>query len=432
MRWQLELEIKRDMSIDGRDKLPTFVPATTQIWLYVKLLLQQTGRRIVAEATALPPPPSTSDSGPSRPALQTSRTKRRQLTKRIVAKIWYFRKLVRDALRAILMFMPLQKYHGPSMRSCGITNAPRTRPSPSRWKISSISSTRTQVNTHAPSTPPWLKACRHPRDPIRSTLSQTMRAQLIQRPIRPYATPFPGRRPILQVTQRTLPPTPHRIHEPGLPQRMQLMEEEHSSKRLGQTGFSRPNFINDPRQSLFKEYNYNLASLPPPNDTLATNGLDVAHKVSFKDIRDQVMNYAIGAITYPKLERLTDALYTIDVSRRQAMVEKRMELWKLISLFGPLPVESLLIIDAANSLLKELNSARDNLGLGVSEVNRSLGRAPDLTIDQHGEDEHGPNPNYTTFSPRSTAILDAWDLRPKLLLDHENRIRSSQLPSLTI
>jgi hypothetical protein len=55
LRWQMELEIKRDKSIDGLNKLPNFVPATIQTWLYLKLLLQQIGRKIVSEAVAFPP-----------------------------------------------------------------------------------------------------------------------------------------------------------------------------------------------------------------------------------------------------------------------------------------------------------------------------------------------------------------------------------------
>jgi len=55
LRWQMELEIKRDKSIDGLDKLPNFVPATIQTWLYIKLLLQQIGRKIVSETVIFPP-----------------------------------------------------------------------------------------------------------------------------------------------------------------------------------------------------------------------------------------------------------------------------------------------------------------------------------------------------------------------------------------
>jgi Transposase DDE domain len=55
MRWQIELEIKREKSIDGLDKLPNFLTPTIQTWLYIKLLLQQIGRKIVSDAVAFPP-----------------------------------------------------------------------------------------------------------------------------------------------------------------------------------------------------------------------------------------------------------------------------------------------------------------------------------------------------------------------------------------
>jgi hypothetical protein len=55
LRWQVELEIKREKSIGGLDKLPNFRDDTISTWLYAKLLLQQIARKIVSAAVAFPP-----------------------------------------------------------------------------------------------------------------------------------------------------------------------------------------------------------------------------------------------------------------------------------------------------------------------------------------------------------------------------------------
>jgi hypothetical protein len=55
LRWQIELEIKRDKSIGELDKLPNFLPETIQTWLYLKLILQQIERRLVSSKVVVPP-----------------------------------------------------------------------------------------------------------------------------------------------------------------------------------------------------------------------------------------------------------------------------------------------------------------------------------------------------------------------------------------
>jgi hypothetical protein len=55
LRWQVELEIRRDKSIGGLDKLPNFRDDTIATWLYAKLLIQQIARKIVSPAVAFPP-----------------------------------------------------------------------------------------------------------------------------------------------------------------------------------------------------------------------------------------------------------------------------------------------------------------------------------------------------------------------------------------
>lgn len=55
LRWQVELEIKRDKSLGGLDQLPNFRTDTIATWLYAKLLLQQIARKIVSPTVAFPP-----------------------------------------------------------------------------------------------------------------------------------------------------------------------------------------------------------------------------------------------------------------------------------------------------------------------------------------------------------------------------------------
>jgi hypothetical protein len=55
LRWQMELEIKRNKSLGGMDKLPNFRADTIATWLYAKLLNQQIARKVATPAVAFPP-----------------------------------------------------------------------------------------------------------------------------------------------------------------------------------------------------------------------------------------------------------------------------------------------------------------------------------------------------------------------------------------
>lgn len=55
LRWQAELEIKRDKSLGGLDKLPNFRPDTIATWLLGKLLIEQIARKVVSPTVAFPP-----------------------------------------------------------------------------------------------------------------------------------------------------------------------------------------------------------------------------------------------------------------------------------------------------------------------------------------------------------------------------------------
>ncbi len=55
LRWQIELEFKRDKSITGLDMLPNFRPVTIESWIYAKLLLHQITRKLATSAGDVPP-----------------------------------------------------------------------------------------------------------------------------------------------------------------------------------------------------------------------------------------------------------------------------------------------------------------------------------------------------------------------------------------
>jgi hypothetical protein len=55
LRWQIELEFKRDKSITGLDMLPNFRPDTIESWIYAKLLLHQITRKLATSAGDVPP-----------------------------------------------------------------------------------------------------------------------------------------------------------------------------------------------------------------------------------------------------------------------------------------------------------------------------------------------------------------------------------------
>jgi len=55
MRWQVELDFKRDKSTTGLDLLPNFLPETIESWIYAKLLLHQITRRLADSGSATSP-----------------------------------------------------------------------------------------------------------------------------------------------------------------------------------------------------------------------------------------------------------------------------------------------------------------------------------------------------------------------------------------
>ena len=55
LRWQIELDFKRDKSGTGLDRLPNFLPATIESWIYAKLLLHQILRKLADSGSAVPP-----------------------------------------------------------------------------------------------------------------------------------------------------------------------------------------------------------------------------------------------------------------------------------------------------------------------------------------------------------------------------------------
>lgn len=55
LRWQIELDFKRDKSTTGLDLLPNFLPETIESWIYAKLLLHQIMRTLADSGSACPP-----------------------------------------------------------------------------------------------------------------------------------------------------------------------------------------------------------------------------------------------------------------------------------------------------------------------------------------------------------------------------------------
>lgn len=64
LRWQIELDFKRDKSVTGLDKLPNYLPETIESWIYAKLLLHQITRKLADRGSAFPPQPSPAPSVP--------------------------------------------------------------------------------------------------------------------------------------------------------------------------------------------------------------------------------------------------------------------------------------------------------------------------------------------------------------------------------
>ena len=55
LRWQIELDFKRDKSTTGLDHLPNYLPETIESWIYAKLLLHQLLRKLADSEPAFPP-----------------------------------------------------------------------------------------------------------------------------------------------------------------------------------------------------------------------------------------------------------------------------------------------------------------------------------------------------------------------------------------
>jgi hypothetical protein len=55
LRWQIELGFKRDKSIAGLDRLPSFRDDTIQSWIAAKMLGVQLARRLAGPGEPFPP-----------------------------------------------------------------------------------------------------------------------------------------------------------------------------------------------------------------------------------------------------------------------------------------------------------------------------------------------------------------------------------------
>ncbi|MGK3987428.1 hypothetical protein WME99_30585 [Sorangium sp. So ce136] len=192
----------------------------------------------------------------------------------------------------------------------------------------------------------------------------------------------------------------------------------------GTRGFPRPDFRSTTSKTVTSGINQELTA--SGFNTVARSDYDVAHKVPFEAIRNLVMNYIYdrGSTDANELITKTDALYFRDTSRYGAMKKLRIKLIDLVKHYGHLSKGPMLILDASNYLLTELNSAPDNLGLGIPSENRSIGANPDPVVVAWD-----PKTNRVTYSPRTDHLDDAWDLTGHLLYDASGVPRSSQITS---
>ena len=65
LRWQIELDFKRDKSTTGLDKLPNRLPSTIETWIYAKLIVHQLLRKLADAGSAIPPSAIATTIGPN-------------------------------------------------------------------------------------------------------------------------------------------------------------------------------------------------------------------------------------------------------------------------------------------------------------------------------------------------------------------------------
>ena len=197
-----------------------------------------------------------------------------------------------------------------------------------------------------------------------------------------------------------------------------------SLRRYGRKGFGRPGFSKRVASGVTKGVNQERIILG--KGTVLRKDHDVAHKVPFEELRKTVMDYVYdrGGTTEVELTSRTDVLYTQDKSRLGEMQTKRDRLIELTGKYGYLSKGKFKILDAANVLLDEINSASDNLGLGIQSENRSIGANPDPVIVDWNK-----KTLKRTLSSRSLAILTEFGLLNKILVDKKGAPRSSQRTS---
>lgn len=65
LRWQIELDFKRDKSTTGLDELPNKLPCTIETWIYAKLILHQLLRKLADSGSAIPPSALAESIGPA-------------------------------------------------------------------------------------------------------------------------------------------------------------------------------------------------------------------------------------------------------------------------------------------------------------------------------------------------------------------------------
>ncbi|PWC55790.1 hypothetical protein [Azospirillum sp. TSO22-1] len=197
--------------------------------------------------------------------------------------------------------------------------------------------------------------------------------------------------------------------------------DEELEMDFGNSAFQRPDFIKSVKVQVRDDVNATLGTLGyKPVDPA---DFDIAHKVPIDVIKQVVMHYVRenGEIGWDDLVAKSDSLYSSDASRYPIMTSLRTELRTLVAKKKHTVDDATLeVIDKANDLIHELNSAPDNLGLGFPSENRSIGAQFDLVI-RGGQ-----------LTPRSRSIYDAFNQHVDFAYSGARKpanVRSSQVTS---
>jgi hypothetical protein len=135
----------------------------------------------------------------------------------------------------------------------------------------------------------------------------------------------------------------------------------------------RPSWSQQLKRSVLKQYNENpwrQGKKLSPQDNLGNLGLDRAHRVSYSSIQRVLLGHLQGTDDRDKFKELTDRLYT-DVegsTEHKTFLQRRQELFHAIDQGKSKKA----VATRANTLLRRLNSATQNVRIGSATRNRRI------------------------------------------------------------